>query len=294
MARTDLLIISVAACALLLAFAKHDEPSDSQMPLKEQETIHKSFSFNTAGVRSRLEVDNVFGSIEVVATKSDQAKLVIAKTLRAESQERLEAARREVTLDISQQGNDLRLYVNGPFRCHCSGDCVGIREDQGYRVKMDFQLQVPSNIDLKLKTVDQGQIKVQGVRGDYLVRNVNGGIEMSEVAGSGSARTVNGTVKVTFRENPRADSEFASLNGLVELFFAKNLSADFRFKTLNGGIYTDYALTALPPRPPVQERRNGKLVFRTDRYTGGRVGEGGPEIKLENLNGDLRVLERHS
>jgi hypothetical protein len=101
-------------------------------------------------------------------------------------------------------------------------------------------------------------------------------------------------VKVTFRENPRADSEFASLNGIVELYFAKNLSADFRFKTLNGGIYTDYALTALPPRPPVQERRNGKLVFRTDRYTGGRVGSGGPEIKLENLNGDLRVLERHS
>src|ERR1700737_738133 len=147
MARTHLLMISVAACALSLggllinglpelpamwglAFAKHAEPSDSQMPLKEQETIHKSFSFNTAGGRSRLEVDNVFGSIEVVATKSDQAKLVIAKTIRAESQERLEAARREVTLDISQHGNDLRLYVNGPFRCHCSGDCVGIREDQ--------------------------------------------------------------------------------------------------------------------------------------------------------------------
>jgi len=44
----------------------------------------------------------------------------------------------------------------------------------------------------------------------------------------------------------------------------------------------------------VQERRNGKLVFRTDRYTGGRVGSGGPEIKLENLNGDIRVLERRS
>ena len=130
--------------------------------------------------------------------------------------------------------------------------------------------------------------------GDFSVRNVNGEIEMSEVAGSGSARTVNGGVKVTFRENPRANSEFASLNGSVELQFAKNLSADFRFKTLNGAVYTDYSLTALPERPPVQERRNGKLVFRTDRYTGGRVGSGGPEIKLENLNGDIRVLERRS
>ncbi len=300
MVKTHLLMISVVACALSVvgpmllgvAFAKHGE-SDSRMTFKEQETIRKDFTFNPGGQR-RLEVDNVFGSIEVVATKSDQAQLVIAKTIRAESQERLEAARSEVKLDISQKGNDLRLYVNGPFRCHCSGDCVGIREDEGYRVKMDFQLQVPNNIELKLRTVNEGQIKIQGVGGDFFVRNVNGAIEMSEVAGSGSARTVNGPVKVTFRENPRADSEFASLNGSVELQFAKNLSADFRFKTLNGGIYSDYLLTALPERPPEQERRNGRSVFRTDRYTGGRVGSGGPEIKLENLNGDIRVLERHS
>jgi hypothetical protein len=159
---------------------------------------------------------------------------------------------------------------------------------------MDFQLQVPNDIDLTLKTVNEGQIRVQGVAGVFSIRNVNGGIEMSDVAGSGSARTVNGSVKVTFRENPRADSQFASLNGALELQFAKNLSADFRFKTLNGAVYTDYALTSLPARPPAQERRNGRLVFRTERYTGGRVGSGGPEIKLENLNGDIRVLERHS
>ena len=323
MTRKDLMMISAAACALSLvgllidelernadaaylriarslpavwavAFANHGESSDPPLGFTEQETIRKSFALNAAGRARRLEVDNVFGSIEVVATKSDQVELVVAKAIRAESQERLEAARSDVKLDISQTGNDVRLYVNGPFRCRCSGDCVGIRGDQGYRVKMDFQLQVPSNIDLKLSTVNEGKIKVQGVGGDFSLRNVNGEIEMSEVAGSGSARTVNGGVKVTFRENPRANSEFASLNGSVELQFAKNLSADFRFKTLNGGIYTDYSLTALPERPPVQERRNGKLVFRTDRYTGGRVGSGGPEIKLENLNGDIRVLERRS
>ena len=323
MSRKHLMIISAAACALSLvgvlideldrnadapylriarslpavwavALASYGESSDSQHRFTEQETIRKSFAFNAAGGARRLEVDNVFGSIEVVSTKADQVELVVAKAIRAESQERLEAARSAVKLDISQTGNDVRLYVDGPFRCHCSGDCVGVRDDEGYRVRMDFQLQVPSNIDLKLSTVNEGKIKVQGVGGDFSLRNVNGEIEMSEVAGSGSARTVNGGVKVTFRENPRANSEFASLNGSVELQFAKNLAADFRFKTLNGGIYTDYSLNALPQRPPVQERRNGKLVFRTDRYTGGRVGSGGPEIKLENLNGDIRVLERRS
>ena len=42
------------------------------------------------------------------------------------------------------------------------------------------------------------------------------------------------------------------------------------------------------------ERKNGRFVYRSDRYTGGRAGSGGPEIKLENLNGDIRVLESGS
>jgi len=277
-----------------VAFANHDDGSSSNLTVHEQETIRKAFTFGAAQAAKTLEVDNVFGSIEVVGTTSNEAKLEVAKTILAESKERLEAARKEVTLDVSQNGNDVRLYVNGPFRCKCCSNCTSSHGDEGYLVKMDFQLQVPSGTELKLKTVNQGHIKVQGVAGNYSVRNVNGGIEMLDVAGSGIVRTVNGAVKVTFRENPRANSEYASLNGDVELQFAKNLSADFRFKTLNGGIYTDYLLSALPQRAPVQERRDGKLVFRTDGYTGGRVGVGGPEIKVENLNGDIRVLERHA
>jgi DUF4097 and DUF4098 domain-containing protein YvlB len=141
--------------------------------------------------------------------------------------------------------------------------------------------------------VNDGHIKVQGVEGNYSVHNVNGGIEMLNIAGSGKVRTINGGVKVTFRENPRANSEYASLNGNVELYFAQNLAADFRFKTFNGGVFSDFPLSALPNRSATEERKNGKFIFRSDRYTGGRVGSGGPEIKVENFNGEIRVLERH-
>jgi hypothetical protein len=268
------------------------ERLDSVRADKEQETIRKSFTLDAAASRRVVEIDNVFGSIEVVSSSSNQAQVVIAKTITAESKERLEAARKEVALDVTQTGNEVKLYVNGPFRHRCCCDCGGFREGDGYLVKWDFQLQVPPNTELKLKTVTDGHIRMDGVTGNYTVRNVNGPVEMVDVAGSGLARTVNGEVKVTFRDNPHADSEFASINGAVELQFVKNLAADFRFRTLNGEIYSDFPLTALPARPPVQERKSGKLVFRADRYTGVRVGAGGPEIKVENLNGDIRVLER--
>jgi hypothetical protein len=276
-----------------VAFAYHGDELGWET-VKEQETIRRSFRLDPATPRKTLDLDNVFGSIEVASTSSNELQLVASRTIRAESKERLEAARKEVTLDMSQNGNDIRVFVNGPFRCKCCNDCISFHGDEGYVVKLDFQLQVPRGTELKLKTVNEGNVKVQGTSGNYSVRNVNGAIEMLDIAGSGSVRTVNGTVKVSFRENPRANSEFASVNGSVDLYFARNLSADFRFKTLNGGIYTDFVLTALPSRHPVAEQRNGRAVFRTDNSTGGRIGAGGPEIKVENLNGDIRVLDRNA
>jgi hypothetical protein len=272
-------------------WAKTADHRDRDLPVQDQETIEKSFSMPPSQHKS-LEIDNVYGSIEIVGDSADQVQLVVKKTLRAESKEQLEKARKEVTLDITQEEGALKFYVNGPFRCRCS-DCDGFHEREGYVVKMDFQLHVPREIDLKVKTVNEGRVTVRNVAGSFLVRNVNGDIEMENVAGSGTAHTVNGPVKVSFRQNPRENSEFRTVNGSVELRFAHDLSADFRFKTFNGGVYSDFPVSALPIHPMQEEHRGAKVIFRADRYTGARVNSGGPEIKIENLNGDIRILENH-
>lgn len=264
---------------------------DRYYATREQETIQKSFTL-PAGSRKSLDIDNIFGSIEVVGGSSNQVELVVAKTIRADSDSAVERARKEVTLDITQEQGALKLYVNGPFRCHCD-DCRGSHESKGYSVKMDFKVQVPAEIDLEIRTVNDGRVRISNVTGDFVVRNVNGGIEMESVAGSGSARTVNGPVTVSFRRNPSGRSEFHTINGNVELRFAPGLAADFRFKNFNGGIYTDFPVTALPMRGVSEEHHGGKLILRADRYAGARVGSGGPEIEVENLNGEIRILENH-
>ncbi|HLJ88731.1 MAG TPA: DUF4097 family beta strand repeat-containing protein [Candidatus Angelobacter sp.] len=266
-------------------------PARSDFQERQEETIQKSFSVDPSGHDNRLEVDNVNGSIEVIGSTSGKIELVVNEVIRAESKEKLEKARKEVTLDATQEGGLVKLYVNGPFRCHCDDGCEGWRE-RGYSVKMDFHLQVPAAIAVNLKTVNEGHILVRNVTGGYSLRNVNGDIEMDDATGSGQVRTVNGKLKVGFRENPHESSDFKSLNGNIDLSFAKNLAADFRFKTLNGRVFSDFPMTALAPRQGEAARTNGKFVFRADRSTGGRVGSGGPEINVENLNGNISILER--
>jgi hypothetical protein len=276
------------------AYADLLDDSDANFPVQDHEVIQKSFSLAGATHKS-IEIDNVFGSIEVVGGLSDQVELVVDKTTRAESKDALALAHKEVTLDITQPDGGLKVYVDGPFRCQCEDGCRGTRrrDEEAYLVKMDFELHVPSNVDVKVKTVNEGRVIVRNVTGNFIARNVNGDIELDGMAGSGIAHTVNGPVKVSFRENPKENSSFQSVNGNIDLLFARGLSADFRFKTFNGGVYSDFPVTTMPVRAPQEEHRGGKVVFHADRFTAARVSNGGPEIKIENLNGDIRILENH-
>ncbi len=276
------------------AYAALRDDSDTSFPVQDHEVIQKSFSLAGAA-RKSIDIDNIWGSIEVVGGTSDQVELVVDKTIRAESKDALALAHKEVTLAITQPDGGLKLYVDGPFRCQCEDGCRSSRrrDEDGYIVKMDFVLHVPSNVDIKLKTVNEGRVVVHNVTGNFIARNVNGDIELDSMAGSGLAHTVNGPVKVSFRENPRENSSFQSVNGNIDLFFAQGLSADFRFKTFNGGVYSDFPVTTAPLHAPQEEHRGNKVVYHTDRFTAGRVSAGGPEIKIENLNGDIRILENH-
>ncbi|HKV03508.1 MAG TPA: hypothetical protein VJO53_00215 [Candidatus Acidoferrales bacterium] len=257
------------------------------MPIHEQETIRKTYTLSGAG-RS-LDIDNVFGSIEVVGRDGDQVQLVVNKTLRAESNEKLEQARKNITLDVTQEGSALRIVVNGPFRKE-RDDFWGFRDEPGYFAIMDFQLQVPREIALTLKTVGQGGVRVRDINGDFSIHDVSGGIELENVAGSGTARTVNGAIRARFRENPRANCDFGSINGSVDLSFAPKLNADFRLHTFNGSISSDFAMT---DNTPEVEHEGLRTIYRANRLSGGRVGTGGPEISVKTLNGAIRILENH-
>jgi len=275
------------------AYAALRDDDEASLPVHDHQMIQKSFTLT--GDHRSIEVDNVFGSIEVVGGSGNQAELVVDENTRAESKEALALARKEVTLDITQPDGGLKLYVDGPFRCDCEDGCRGQRRrhEDGYIVKMDFVLHVPSNVSVDLRTVNEGRVVVRNVDGNFMARNVNGDIELDGMGGSGLAHTVNGPVKVSFKRNPQENSSFQSVNGNIDLFFTRGLSADFRFKTFNGGIYSDFPVTTMPLHAPTREEHGGKVVFRADRFTAARISNGGPEIKIENLNGDIRILENH-
>jgi hypothetical protein len=253
---------------------------------EEKETIRQNFP-----AAARLEVDNVNGFIHVAGYNGTEIQMVAEKTIRAESQERLDAAKREVKLDTTQSGGTLTLYVDGPFRDERRSS-IHLHNHPGYRVTYDFEIKVPAATLLLLGTVNGGDVRVENTTGDFDIGDVNGGIEMREVAGSGPVHTVNGKISVLFARNPAKNCSFKTVNGGIETSFRPGLAADVRVKTFNGQAYTDFDVTPLPALSPVSERRDGKFIYRSDRSTGLRIGNGGPEFKFDTLNGSIRIINR--
>ncbi|HYY93881.1 MAG TPA: DUF4097 family beta strand repeat-containing protein, partial [Pyrinomonadaceae bacterium] len=64
-------------------------------------------------------------------------------------------------------------------------------------------------------------------------------------------------------------------NGSIDLTFPAGLNADFEAQTLNGQISTDFPLTV-------------QGTF-SRRHMSGTIGSGGRELRLETVNGSVRL-----
>jgi hypothetical protein len=278
--RTAVIICVFLSCASAQASRNCCKLSESQPPVQN--------IFKVSGT-PELVVDNINGSIHVIGDSSGEIRLTTAETVRGNSADDIERGKREVHLDVAQNGNRVVACVYGPFRHDSnSGDdaCQSSRlhnEDDQYDVQFDFELHVPATTKVTLSTLNDGEIKVERTSGDFDLRNVNGGVDLEGVTGRGEAKTVNGEVKAAFAVNPSADCSFSTVNGSIHLYFRSNLSAELRYETLNGDVYTDFPVTAESNAP------NGVTAFRRGRFNTGQVGSGGPQIQLNTLNGNIFV-----
>ena len=259
------------------------------LSVKEQENIERTFP-----AAKKIDVDNFDGSVIVLGADTHEIKVEIHKVIRARSPEKVQEAKQEVRLDMGPQADELRLYVDGPFRCKCGDGSVNYRGSRhyGYEVSFDFTLHVPRETAVRLRTVNRGEIRVENTDGVFDAENINGGLDLVEIAGSGHAYALNRPVHVSYRRNPTGASDFGSLNGDVDVAFRQGLSADMWLKTFNGSAYTDFDVTALPSRPAQREQRDGKYVYKSNQFYGVRAGQGGPELKFDAFNGDIRIRNR--
>jgi uncharacterized protein YndB with AHSA1/START domain len=140
---------------------------------------------------------------------------------------------------------------------------------------VNYEVIAPRDIDLTLETRN-GSIAVARVRGDLAFKAQNGSIDLDGVAGNVRGRTTNGGVQAELTGDTWEGSglDLETTNGAVRLRIPEDYSARLETGTVNGGIDIDFPVT---------------VTGRIGREFSTTLGDGGPLVRAETTNGQVRI-----
>ena len=258
---------------------------------ERQEKIVKDINIPVNTV-STLWVDNINGSVKIEGYDGEAIKFEINRSMKSQDQKELDEDWNKLKLVFEQHHDTVEVYVDGLCDCPChshrnhyGSDC-DFNSDFSY----DLSIQVPLKTNLRISTVNKGDITIDKVSGSFKIENVNGGISMDKVDGPTDVHTINGDVLIRYTHNPADRSRYYTLNGKLTVCFQPDLSADMSFKSFNGEFYTDFDYSMQPAFGLVSTGSEGKgTTYKVDDRTAARVGRGGVNLAFETFNGNIFI-----
>jgi len=98
------------------------------------------------------------------------------------------------------------------------------------KVSVEYTVQVPADVIVNRVDTSNGAIKLQGTKGDVVVRTSNGKIFMEDILGNVEAKTSNGKIEI---KNVKGVVEAETSNGSINITGASGI---VKAETSNGGI----------------------------------------------------------
>lgn len=232
------------------------------------------------GEKGKLEVAQLSGSINVVGYDGKEVVVMASVQERSSNNKSRNGLKRitnsSLKIGAEERDNTVRIISNNPNR------------------ETNFEIKVPRNFSLKLSTVNNGDIDVQGVNGEMEISNVNGGITLQGISGSASADTTNGDIRIVFKSvSDNAGMAFSSFNGDVDVTFPSSLKANAKLKSEMGEIFTDFDMAVEKQKAVAKtEKSSNTYKVEIDQWVNGKINGGGPEMLFKTFNGDIIIRAR--
>lgn len=217
---------------------------------------------------ARVEVRGIHGPVEIVTADGDTAQVQIES--RADDAKVLQRGR----IRIEHAGD--RLVVRGPENGGGGGFLSWIT-GRGGRAKHNVKLLLPRRVELSASSVN-GRLRVGEIDGEIEVTGVNGSVEMASAARRAEVTGVNGSVAFALASLGPEGVEVSGVNGHVALRLAATVNAEVDVSGLNGRVSN--------------ELQNTTVGEQTRSRFSARVGQGGPPITLNGINGGVTLARK--
>jgi DUF4097 and DUF4098 domain-containing protein YvlB len=254
----------VVAVLSLLNMAASDARTQSDELLREE--FHQSYPLSAGG---RVSLENINGAVRISAWDRNEVKVDAVKSAR--TRERLAEARIEVTASAGS------IYIKTEYpdrNLTFTNDWEGRHNNPA---SVEYTLTVPRGARLDTIELINGRLDISGVAGDVRASSINGRVTARGLTGEAKLSTINGGLDATFdRLDAAKPVTLSSVNGPVALTIPSDSNVELKANTVHGGISNDFNL-------PV---RRGKYVGRD---LAGRLGQGGPRVRLSNVNGSISI-----
>ena len=272
--------------------------SESLIAQQFEETIEKEIGLDAGIDKSTLIVQNVNGPIQVEAYSGNKILLVVKKVVKASKQENLEIGKQEIDVKIEKRDSRVFIYLDSPWTNYdFEKERYSHKENYNgdynpkYSYYLAFDIKVPRSLNLKLGTMNDGDIYVKDVQPqEVVVNNLNGAITLDNISGKTDVNALNKDINITYNGKPSGDSKYNSLNGDINITVKESLNADVTFKSMNGDFYTNFDTVKLSPQTSSKKTKNGKgIKYKLDTKEAFRIGSGGTKLDFNLLNGDVTV-----
>lgn len=263
---------------------------------RETETIKKSLKVSADTKEMWFCICNISGDVEVEAYDGNTIELILKKEVSGKGQSDVTKGMDELQIDVSEGENYVKVQMTAPYITNRSKndelDCSSQwnrNGDRDYRFRYDYKVKVPRHISVKISTVNDGDLFVKGVEGEVYANNVNGDVELEGIKENTKAHTVNGTIEVQYTAMPSEFGDFQTINGNIEIFTPTNAGAVFSFDTRWGEVYSDFDFSKKIAPKVVTNIKKGGTKYKISNSNSYQVGEGGPTMDFETLNGDILI-----
>ena len=206
--------------------------------------------------------------------------------------------------DKEQEDKEKKAKAEGMKQIPLESSGLTIEEDdnrveislQSWRRGYDVEVRVPAGSSVNLGGANLDEVRVENVTGEIEIESAMGNLKLINVSGPVTASTTNGSIEAVLnRLAADKPMSFVTFNGDVDVTLPADAKASLRIKSNMGQLYTDFdiALKTMPAEAEKSTGRDGaKFRVSLDRSVFGTINGGGPEIKIQNFNGDIYLRKK--